>query len=64
MLISNGSYEIFQVNSSDALVRQSAYEASTGRFTVPKRTTAVFVEPRCWWMAFASNCIWHRSKCM
>jgi len=47
MLISNGSYEIFQVNSSDALVRQSAYEASTGRFTVPKRTTAVFVEPRC-----------------
>ncbi|XP_066346642.1 pullulanase 1, chloroplastic-like isoform X1 [Miscanthus floridulus] len=36
-----------QVNSSDALVRQSAYEATTGRFTVPKRTTAVFVEPRC-----------------
>ncbi|KAJ1270053.1 hypothetical protein BS78_06G025000 [Paspalum vaginatum] len=36
-----------QVTSSDALVRQSAYEATTGRFTVPNRTTAVFVEPRC-----------------
>nr|BAA09167.1 starch debranching enzyme precursor [Oryza sativa] len=36
-----------QVNSSDALVRQSAYEASKGRFTVPRRTTAVFVQPRC-----------------
>nr|AHW98508.1 pullulanase precursor [Oryza brachyantha] len=36
-----------QVNSSDALVRQSAYQASTGRFTVPRRTTAVFVQPRC-----------------
>ncbi|KAF0891634.1 hypothetical protein E2562_010618 [Oryza meyeriana var. granulata] len=35
-----------QVNSSDALVRQSAYQASTGRFTVPRRTTAVFVQPR------------------
>ncbi|CAL5035685.1 unnamed protein product [Urochloa decumbens] len=36
-----------QVNSSDALVRQSAFDASTGRFTMPRRTTAVFVEPRC-----------------
>ncbi|XP_062184340.1 pullulanase 1, chloroplastic [Phragmites australis] len=36
-----------QVKSSDALVRQSAYETATGRFTVPRRTTAVFVEPRC-----------------
>ncbi|XP_052152892.1 pullulanase 1, chloroplastic [Oryza glaberrima] len=36
-----------QVNSSDALVRQSAYEASKGRFTVSRRTTAVFVQPRC-----------------
>ncbi|CAN6234327.1 unnamed protein product [Urochloa humidicola] len=36
-----------QVNSSDALVRHSAFDASTGRFTVPRRTTAVFVEPRC-----------------
>ncbi|CAO2034210.1 unnamed protein product [Urochloa humidicola] len=36
-----------QVNSSDALVRQSAFDASAGRFTVPRRTTAVFVEPRC-----------------
>uniref|UniRef100_A0A0E0DAM9 Glycosyl hydrolase family 13 catalytic domain-containing protein n=1 Tax=Oryza meridionalis TaxID=40149 RepID=A0A0E0DAM9_9ORYZ len=35
-----------QVVSSDALVRQSAYEASKGRFTVPRRTTAVFVQPR------------------
>nr|CAB3502225.1 unnamed protein product [Digitaria exilis] len=35
-----------QVNSSDALVRQSAYEANAGRFTVPRRTAAVFVEPR------------------
>ncbi|ONM18908.1 pullulanase-type starch debranching enzyme1 [Zea mays] len=36
-----------QVNSSDALARQSAYDTATGRFTVPKRTAAVFVEPRC-----------------
>lgn len=36
-----------QVNSSDALARQSAYDPATGRFTVPKRTAAVFVEPRC-----------------
>uniref|UniRef100_A0A0A9DQ95 Zpu1 n=1 Tax=Arundo donax TaxID=35708 RepID=A0A0A9DQ95_ARUDO len=36
-----------QVNSSDALVRESAYQAATGRFTVPRRTAAVFVEPRC-----------------
>ncbi|TVU04286.1 hypothetical protein EJB05_47148, partial [Eragrostis curvula] len=35
-----------QVNSSDALVRQSEYEAATGRFKVARRTTAVFVEPR------------------
>ncbi|KAL6653132.1 hypothetical protein ACP70R_012057 [Stipagrostis hirtigluma subsp. patula] len=36
-----------QVNSSDALVRQSAYQSTTGQFTVPRRTTAVFVERRC-----------------
>ncbi|GJN12066.1 hypothetical protein PR202_ga30311 [Eleusine coracana subsp. coracana] len=36
-----------QVNSTDALVRQSRYEAAAGRFHVPRRTTAVFVEPRC-----------------
>jgi hypothetical protein len=47
MSISNGSCEKFQVNSSDALARQSAYDTATGRFTVPKRTAAVFVEPRC-----------------
>ncbi|KAL5214545.1 hypothetical protein ABZP36_003697 [Zizania latifolia] len=35
-----------QVNSSDALVKQSAYQATTGRFTVPGRTAAVFVQPR------------------
>uniref|UniRef100_A0A0D9W273 Glycosyl hydrolase family 13 catalytic domain-containing protein n=1 Tax=Leersia perrieri TaxID=77586 RepID=A0A0D9W273_9ORYZ len=35
-----------QVNSSDALVKQSTYQVSTGRFTVPRRTTAVFVQPR------------------
>ncbi|KAK3143133.1 hypothetical protein QOZ80_4BG0358810 [Eleusine coracana subsp. coracana] len=36
-----------QVDSTDALVRQSRYEAAAGRFHVPRRTTAVFVEPRC-----------------
>ncbi|XP_020198570.3 pullulanase 1, chloroplastic isoform X2 [Aegilops tauschii subsp. strangulata] len=36
-----------QVNSSDALVGKSVYEAATGRFTVPRRTVSVFVEPRC-----------------
>uniref|UniRef100_A0ACD5V8C5 Uncharacterized protein n=1 Tax=Avena sativa TaxID=4498 RepID=A0ACD5V8C5_AVESA len=35
-----------QANSSDPLVRQSTYKAETGRFTVPRRTASVFVEPR------------------
>ncbi|KQJ81407.1 pullulanase 1, chloroplastic [Brachypodium distachyon] len=35
-----------QANSCDALVRQSSYEAGKGRFTVPRRTASVFVEPR------------------
>ncbi|KAJ1435800.1 Glycosyl hydrolase, all-beta [Sesbania bispinosa] len=35
-----------QVISSDDLVKSSKYEASSGCFVVPQRTTAVFVEPR------------------
>ncbi|KAL2994853.1 hypothetical protein AAZX31_10G186400 [Glycine max] len=35
-----------QVSSSDDLVKSSRYEASSGCFVVPRRTTAVFVEPR------------------
>jgi pullulanase-type alpha-1,6-glucosidase len=31
-------------NSADALVRESAWDAETGTFTVPGRTTAVFVQ--------------------
>ncbi|CAJ1976616.1 unnamed protein product [Sphenostylis stenocarpa] len=34
------------VSSSDDLVKSSRYEASSGCFVVPHRTTAVFVEPR------------------
>lgn len=41
-------FSFLQVNSTDAVVTQSGYESATGRFTVPRRTTAVFVEPRCW----------------
>ena len=32
-------------NSADAVVRQSAWDADTGTFSVPGRTTAVFVQP-------------------
>jgi hypothetical protein len=32
--------------SSDDLVTSSKYEASSGCFVIPRRTTAVFVEPR------------------
>jgi pullulanase-type alpha-1,6-glucosidase len=32
--------------SADAVVRQSAFEAASGAFTVPGRTTAVFVQAR------------------
>ncbi|XP_014513519.1 pullulanase 1, chloroplastic isoform X1 [Vigna radiata var. radiata] len=35
-----------QVSSSDEVVKCSRYEASSGCFVVPQRTTAVFVEPR------------------
>ncbi|CAL5209034.1 unnamed protein product [Lathyrus oleraceus] len=35
-----------QEMSSDDLVKSSKYEASAGCFSVPRRTTAVFVEPR------------------
>ncbi|XP_062156540.1 pullulanase 1, chloroplastic [Alnus glutinosa] len=35
-----------QVMSTDELVKSSTYEPSSGCFTVPPRTTAVFVEPR------------------
>ncbi|KAJ0102169.1 hypothetical protein Patl1_06009 [Pistacia atlantica] len=35
-----------QTVSSDELVKNSSYEASSGCFTVPPRTTSVFVEPR------------------
>uniref|UniRef100_A0A803L3C1 Pullulanase n=1 Tax=Chenopodium quinoa TaxID=63459 RepID=A0A803L3C1_CHEQI len=32
--------------SGDTIVKESKYEPSTGSFTVPPKTTAVFVEPR------------------
>ncbi|KAI4339263.1 hypothetical protein MLD38_024223 [Melastoma candidum] len=35
-----------QLMSSDELVKSSAYDASSGRFTIPARTTSVFVEHR------------------
>ncbi|KAK8643307.1 hypothetical protein V6N13_012610 [Hibiscus sabdariffa] len=35
-----------QVKSTDETVKKSSYEASSGCFTVPARTTSVFVEPR------------------
>ncbi|KAL9258456.1 Pullulanase 1, chloroplastic-like protein [Drosera capensis] len=35
-----------QVSSSDNIVKSSLYEPSTWGFTIPARTTAVFVEPR------------------
>ncbi len=33
-----------QARSADPVVRRSAFDTRTGRFTVPGRTTAVFVE--------------------
>ncbi|KAK2440002.1 limit dextrinase [Trifolium repens] len=38
--------KMVQETSSDVLVKSSKYEASSGCFVVPRRTTAVFVEPR------------------
>ncbi|XVF23499.1 hypothetical protein REPUB_Repub13aG0044000 [Reevesia pubescens] len=35
-----------QVMSTDEVVKNSSYEASSGCFTVPPRTASVFVEPR------------------
>lgn len=35
-----------QVMSSDGVIKNSTYEASSGCFIVPPRTTSVFVEPR------------------
>ncbi|XP_059628366.1 pullulanase 1, chloroplastic [Cornus florida] len=35
-----------QLMSTDKVVKNSTYEASTGCFTVPPRTTSVFIEPR------------------
>jgi pullulanase len=34
-----------QALSQDAVVRQSKFQASSGTFTIPARTTAVFIEP-------------------
>ncbi|WOL05805.1 pullulanase 1, chloroplastic-like [Canna indica] len=36
-----------QLNSADDLVKQSSNEPSSGSFTIPRRTTSVFVEVRC-----------------
>ncbi|XP_059307582.1 pullulanase 1, chloroplastic isoform X1 [Lycium ferocissimum] len=35
-----------QMNSTDDVVKNSTYDASSGCFNVPARTTSVFVEPR------------------
>ncbi|GAB4836395.1 Pullulanase 1, chloroplastic [Ancistrocladus abbreviatus] len=35
-----------QWSSNDDIVKKSSYEPSTGCFTIPPKTTAVFVEPR------------------
>lgn len=35
-----------QVKSVDEIVKNSSYEATSGCFAVPPRTTSVFVEPR------------------
>jgi len=35
-----------QANGSDAVVKQAAYDGATSTFTVPARTTAVFVVTR------------------
>lgn len=43
---------IVQLASADQLVKSSTYEESTGRFTIPPRTTCVFVEPRKTWRLF------------
>jgi hypothetical protein len=34
-----------QAFSHDSVVRTSKFQSSTGTFTIPARTTAVFIEP-------------------
>ncbi|XP_043704534.1 pullulanase 1, chloroplastic isoform X3 [Telopea speciosissima] len=38
--------QLHPVQATDKLVKSSKYEASSGTFNVPSRTTSVFVEPR------------------
>lgn len=42
-----------QAMSTDEFVKNSTYESLTGSFTVPSRTTSVFVEPRNIWGSYA-----------
>lgn len=46
------SYGTLQVASTDHLVKESSYETSSGCFTVPQRTTSVFVEAHDIWECF------------
>jgi pullulanase len=39
-------HPILQQSVADPIARQSQYDAETGTFTIPPRTTAVFVESR------------------
>jgi pullulanase len=39
-------HPVLQRSSADPIVRQSHYDSETGTFTIPPRTTAVFVERR------------------
>ena len=39
-------HPILQQSLADPIVRQSQYNAATGTFTIPPRTTAVFLERR------------------
>ena len=34
-----------QANGADSVVKQAAYDAGSGSFSVPARTVAVFVQP-------------------
>ena len=34
-----------QANGADSVVKQAAYDAASGSFSVPARTVAVFVQP-------------------
>ena len=46
LVSTDDSCSILQVNSKDTIVKDSKYDAASGCFTVPAKTTAVFVEPR------------------